>query len=325
MANPVHLLNPVGGAEYTAGDGISIQDNEISVKVDGSTVSFNEDGELQASGGGGSSYTFTDGLQETAGSVGIKIPIWAPLKADSTNGLDFKWDGTTLVADSSSNYQLRVATPVPTPANGNVGQFLHVNPSTKAVEWQAAPAMYTVHEFGSGYTSDLPSVVCSGKTMTITFTDTPYSSYTGKALQVNPWDTWYSQYPAPGYLQVCIDALFAFSTTESGWWVNDTASVCAGLQLGGDTYYGSIDTDFFSPSTPVKLANPNMGDPSHSQLTFMIPLCLLPNYRSSESDAYRKATLHTLKVTFDNITPTSVTFPSSGTTYYGGVGIWQYL
>lgn len=49
-----------GGSSYTAGDGIDITSDEISVKVDGTSISVNASGELEAiGGGGGSSYTAT--------------------------------------------------------------------------------------------------------------------------------------------------------------------------------------------------------------------------------------------------------------------------
>lgn len=49
-----------GGTEYTAGDGVAISEGEISAKVDGTTISINADGELEAIGGGGSLPTPTN-------------------------------------------------------------------------------------------------------------------------------------------------------------------------------------------------------------------------------------------------------------------------
>jgi hypothetical protein len=54
---------------YNAGSGIDITGSTISVKVDGTTIDVNSNGELEAIGGGGSSYTFTNGLSESGGTV----------------------------------------------------------------------------------------------------------------------------------------------------------------------------------------------------------------------------------------------------------------
>lgn len=49
MPNPIILPDQnIGGVNYTAGAGIEIQNDEISVKVDGDTVTVNEEGELVA-------------------------------------------------------------------------------------------------------------------------------------------------------------------------------------------------------------------------------------------------------------------------------------
>lgn len=53
--DPVWAASQGGGATYTAGDGIAIDaNNEISAKVDGTTITVNASGELEAIGGTGS-------------------------------------------------------------------------------------------------------------------------------------------------------------------------------------------------------------------------------------------------------------------------------
>jgi hypothetical protein len=76
-----------GGSSYTAGDGISIADDAISVKVDGTTIDINSSGELEAigGGGGGSLPTPTNTLQ----LLGVK--------RNQSNQLEPAWwYGTTL-------------------------------------------------------------------------------------------------------------------------------------------------------------------------------------------------------------------------------------
>lgn len=58
-----------GGVSYEAGDGIAIADDEISVKVDGTTIDINENGELEAIGGGSGSEVLADSLQLTWNST----------------------------------------------------------------------------------------------------------------------------------------------------------------------------------------------------------------------------------------------------------------
>jgi len=67
-----------GGASYTSGDGISIsEENEISVKTDGSTIHTNASGELEVLGGGGD-----DAVYVNLGDLATGIPV----------GQTEKWD-----------------------------------------------------------------------------------------------------------------------------------------------------------------------------------------------------------------------------------------
>lgn len=52
-----------GGTSYSAGDGISIADDTVSAKVDGTTIGVNASGELEAIGGGGSSLEAGQGIR----------------------------------------------------------------------------------------------------------------------------------------------------------------------------------------------------------------------------------------------------------------------
>ena len=49
-----------GGGSYTAGDGIDITSDTISVKVDNSTIGLNASGQLESIGGGGISQVNSD-------------------------------------------------------------------------------------------------------------------------------------------------------------------------------------------------------------------------------------------------------------------------
>lgn len=53
-------LSNESGTEYHAGDGIDIDGDTISAKVDGTTIKCNEDGYLEATGGGGQSAVFVE-------------------------------------------------------------------------------------------------------------------------------------------------------------------------------------------------------------------------------------------------------------------------
>lgn len=51
----------IGGTEYTAGSGINISNGELSVKIDGSTITTDTNGVLSATGGG-TEYTAGTGI-----------------------------------------------------------------------------------------------------------------------------------------------------------------------------------------------------------------------------------------------------------------------
>ena len=60
-------------APISAGNGIDITSNTVSAKVDGSTITFNANGEMVASGGGGSSYTAGSGIDITNDVISVDI------------------------------------------------------------------------------------------------------------------------------------------------------------------------------------------------------------------------------------------------------------
>lgn len=71
-----------GGGSYTAGDGISIAENEISAKVDGTTIGVNASGELEALGGGGSSYTAGAGISIDGNGAISVVPDSTTVKVE---------------------------------------------------------------------------------------------------------------------------------------------------------------------------------------------------------------------------------------------------
>ena len=93
-----------GGTTYTAGDGIDITNDEISikkastsqlggVKVDGTTITADANGVISAQGGG-SSYTAGTGIDITGGEISVK-------KASTSQLGGVKVDGTTITADAN--------------------------------------------------------------------------------------------------------------------------------------------------------------------------------------------------------------------------------
>lgn len=65
-----------GGTTYSAGDGISIsEENEISAKVDGTTIGVNESGELEALGGGGSSLEAGDAINIQNDKINVRVDV----------------------------------------------------------------------------------------------------------------------------------------------------------------------------------------------------------------------------------------------------------
>ena len=59
-----------GGTSYTAGDGIDITSDTISAKIDGSSITLNASGELQASGA--SSYTAGNGIAINGSELSVR-------------------------------------------------------------------------------------------------------------------------------------------------------------------------------------------------------------------------------------------------------------
>ena len=74
------VLCDIGGTEYTAGNGINISNGELSVKIDGSTITADANGVLSATGGG---TEYTNG-------TGITI--------DSNNSISVNIDNDTITA-----------------------------------------------------------------------------------------------------------------------------------------------------------------------------------------------------------------------------------
>lgn len=145
MSNPIHLLNPIGGgsAEYTAGDGISIQNDVISVKVDGETVTVNGEGELQAAGG--VAYTAGDGISIQNDEVSVKVDgstvtvnADGELQASDTtytagNGIDIqndeisvKMDGSTITLNGSGELSAIIPEELPGYTSSDDGRVLGV-------------------------------------------------------------------------------------------------------------------------------------------------------------------------------------------------------
>ena len=63
-----------GGSSLEAGDGISIADDTISAKVDGTTIGVNASGELEALGGGGS-YEAGDGISIQNDKINVRVDV----------------------------------------------------------------------------------------------------------------------------------------------------------------------------------------------------------------------------------------------------------
>lgn len=77
-----------GGSSYTAGDGIAISEGEISAKVDGTTISVNASGELEAIGGG-ASYTAGSGIAINDGAISVDLQTNGGLKTETNQSIDY--------------------------------------------------------------------------------------------------------------------------------------------------------------------------------------------------------------------------------------------
>lgn len=129
-------------AEIQANGGLEKdQDGALGVKVDGTTVTINSDGALQANGGG-SSYTFTDGLVESSGVVGIDAYAITAGSAGTfvtdEGQIGVNIDESTIVIDGETE-KLSVANPLPSCDASDSGKVLSVDSSGSA-EWANAPA-----------------------------------------------------------------------------------------------------------------------------------------------------------------------------------------
>lgn len=103
-----------GGSTYTAGEGIDIANDVISVKVDGTTLDVDGSGNLTViGGGGGTSYTLPPATTSSLGGIivgsGLSVAQDGTLSADSytlptasTSQLGgVKVDGSTITIDSN--------------------------------------------------------------------------------------------------------------------------------------------------------------------------------------------------------------------------------
>lgn len=87
----------ISATSYTEGDGIDITNGAISVKVDGTTIDLNADGELEAiGGGGGTTYTEGNGIDITNDAISVKV--------DSTT-IDFNASGELEVIGGGTQVQ----------------------------------------------------------------------------------------------------------------------------------------------------------------------------------------------------------------------------
>lgn len=78
-----------GSTTYTAGDGIAISEDEISAKVDGTTIGVNASGELEAIGGGGTTYTAGDGIAIDNDEISVDLQTNGGLKTETNTSIDY--------------------------------------------------------------------------------------------------------------------------------------------------------------------------------------------------------------------------------------------
>lgn len=111
-----------GGSSYEAGDGISIADDEISVKVDGTTIDINASGELEAIGGGGGGSIPHINAQGTLSSGEIQVNVGTSLTSGCWLGfitteeyrgipvgsMPFTENDLILVSAHSENYDVNI-------------------------------------------------------------------------------------------------------------------------------------------------------------------------------------------------------------------------
>lgn len=95
-------VTPSGGSSYTAGNGINIANDTISAKVDGSSITVNSSGELQATASSlqtkplvaGTGITFTASASDVTISADSQLPSWTA--SDANNSLSVNSSGTAL-------------------------------------------------------------------------------------------------------------------------------------------------------------------------------------------------------------------------------------
>ena len=122
-----------GGIVYTAGDGVSISSNTISAKVDGTTIGFDLSGNLKSLVSG-SSYTFSNGLTESSGTVTLNTASTSALGGVKVDGVTISIDSNGVISSSSSSYTLPAAS---TTVLGGImvdGTILTVNAGTDVLE-----------------------------------------------------------------------------------------------------------------------------------------------------------------------------------------------
>lgn len=123
-----------GGTTYTAGNGISISSNTISAKVDGTTIGFDSSGNLKSLVSS-SSYTFSTGLTESAGTVTLNTASTSALGGVKVDGVTISIDSNGVIsASSGSSYTLPAAS---TTVLGGImvdGTILTVNAGTDVLE-----------------------------------------------------------------------------------------------------------------------------------------------------------------------------------------------
>lgn len=98
-------VTPSGGSTYTAGNGISIANDTISAKVDGSSITVNSSGELQATASSlqtkplvaGSGITLTASASDVTISADSQLPSYS--SADSGKSLVVNGNGDGLTWD----------------------------------------------------------------------------------------------------------------------------------------------------------------------------------------------------------------------------------
>ena len=133
-----------GGSTYTAGDGIDITNDVISVKVDGTTLDVDSSGNLTVIGGGGTPYTLPPATTSSLGGIIVG------------SGLSVAQDGTL----SANSYTLPVAT------TSTLGGVIP-DGTTITVDNDGTIHGATTYTLPTASTSQLGGVKVDGSTITI--------------------------------------------------------------------------------------------------------------------------------------------------------------